>query len=283
MSEQIVKCPSCTAQLNVGAPGRYRCPACGHEFQYTGEVQSQQPQPPRSSAYDIRFTPSAPQATPFERRDELGFVSGMFQTLKQTIVDPVGFFRSLDPNRPMGSALLYVVILGTIGYFFGVLWAFAQNMLMGSVGMGGATPPGMPDMGVFGMFQDPHFMRNYFLVMLIGTPIIGPLSVLMNAFITSAVLHLFMIIFRGRSQDFWATMRVYCYAGGLNIVQVVPFVGGFIAVIWMGVLYIIGLKQVHQTTYGKAVGAVLTPIGLLLVFCCVGTSLLVGGIMAASF
>jgi hypothetical protein len=46
---------------------------------------------------------------------------------------------------------------------------------------------------------------------------------------------------------------------------VVPLAGGFIAVVWGIVLYVIGLSRVHHTSTGKAVLAVLLPF----VLCCV--------------
>lgn len=55
----------------------------------------------------------------------------------------------------------------------------------------------------------------------------------------------------------------YSYVSSLA--QVVPVVGGLIALVWNIILQVIGLVRMHRTTQGKAVGAVLIPIGL----CCV--------------
>ncbi|MDP8256298.1 MAG: YIP1 family protein [Candidatus Alcyoniella australis] len=34
MDHQTINCPQCNALLEVGGPGRYRCPACSHEFRH---------------------------------------------------------------------------------------------------------------------------------------------------------------------------------------------------------------------------------------------------------
>jgi hypothetical protein len=87
---------------------------------------------------------------------------------------------------------------------------------------------------------------------------------------------------RGSKNGFEATFRVMAYAYGSNIFMAVPFCGGFIAALWNIVVVIIGLKEAHGTSGGKAAFAVLFPV---LLCCAVAVlfSILVLGTVAASF
>jgi len=275
MSDHTVNCAKCGALLNVGEEGRYRCPACGYEFHYSGHegttADPQQPPGPapgyqQAPGYQVGFTPTTPQPAPFEDTENYSFLGGMFETLKQTVINPVNFFRSLDPNLPVGRALLYLVILGSVGYFFGMLWALLQNLLMVQSMSAFSQFQGGGQLGQMNQFSDPAFLRNFYLVLFLGSPILGPLFAVAGAFVNTAIFHLFLMIYKGNKYDFWATMRMYCYSGGVGIVQVIPFVGGMVAGVWMLVLYVIGLKEMHDTTYGKSVGAILTPLAVI--FCC---------------
>ena len=64
MSERI-ECPKCGVPLEVGDPGRYRCPACRHEFRYPVPAAAPdigEPESPESAETDYRGPhPSAPE------------------------------------------------------------------------------------------------------------------------------------------------------------------------------------------------------------------------------
>ena len=63
-----------------------------------------------------------------------------------------------------------------------------------------------------------------------------------------------------------STFRVIAYSSGSTaLFYAVPFCGGLVAFIWSLVVQIIGVKEIHGTTTGTAVMAVLLPF---LVCCC---------------
>ncbi len=51
----------------------------------------------------------------------------------------------------------------------------------------------------------------------------------------------------------------------MALFQIVPILGGLVGLVWQIVANIIALRELHQTTTGKAAAAVLVPY---LLFCC---------------
>src|SRR5438105_1123807 len=101
--------------------------------------------------------------------------------------------------------------------------------------------------------------------------ILVPLVVAISAFISSAILHLCLMIVGGAKQPFETTFRVVCFAGGsANPLLVIPICGGLIGGIWKIVLSCIGLARAHETDTGRAVLAVALP----LIVCCGGALVL---------
>jgi hypothetical protein len=77
-------------------------------------------------------------------------------------------------------------------------------------------------------------------------------------------LHLILVIFGWNKEDFEATFRIVTYTEGTSFFEIVPFIGGVIAMIWQAVLMVIGVKEVHKLKTGQAILVVLLP----LIFCC---------------
>jgi hypothetical protein len=101
--------------------------------------------------------------------------------------------------------------------------------------------------------------------------ILAPVFVVIGTFISSAILHVCLMIVGGAKQTFETTFRVVCFAeGSASPLLVIPFCGGLIAGIWKIVLYCIGLARAHETDTGRAVLAVVLPV----VVCCGGVLLI---------
>ncbi len=85
------------------------------------------------------------------------------------------------------------------------------------------------------------------------------------------------MIVGGANKTFETTYRVFAYTSGSTaLIGLVPICGGIVAGIWAIVCEIIGLREAHETTTGKAVVAILLPV----IVCCGGLiaiGLLVGG------
>ena len=195
-------------------------------------------------------------STPWEEMASLGFSTAFFRTMKQVLFSPTAFFRNMPVSKGMGSPLLYGVIISFFGTTIGLLAQYALSGFMGSSSQ------------VEGM-QGVNFFQTAFLLIY---AFFLPILIAVGLFIGSAIFHICLLIVGAGKRGFEATFRVLSYASSSQAFALVPFLGGFIIVIYNLVLWTIGFRESHHTTTGRAFIAVLLPviimsflIGLLIV------------------
>jgi hypothetical protein len=82
--------------------------------------------------------------------------------------------------------------------------------------------------------------------------------------LAALVYHLFVRLLIGASnRGYRATFRVLAYAGAADLVGWVPFVGLLLAAVWAVYLATVGLRELHATTTGRALAALVVPSLLL--------------------
>ncbi|HIE28274.1 TPA: hypothetical protein EYP66_13400 [Candidatus Poribacteria bacterium] len=192
---------------------------------------------------------------PWENRERLGFFTAIWETMKGVLINPGRTFAEMRTEGGIGAPILYAIILGGIGGIVGVIWQgliYTLNFMVNQ--------------------EIAQYAANATLLALMA--IFMPLIVAIGLFISSGIAHLCLIIVGGANKRFEATFRVFAYTNGsVALFQIVPFCGGIVAGIWGIVCNIIGLKEAHETTTGKAVLAILLP-AIFLLFCCGGGILL---------
>jgi len=175
-------------------------------------------------------------------------LEALYETAKLFLLRPSEAFARMSVAGDIGRPLLFAVILGWAGIIAGQ----AYQLLI----------PGVPWRYFPGMDRGMDFAVP--AVVTVGTMVLAPIFVLLGVFIWSAILHLFLLIAGGAGNGFAATVRVVCYAGTTQVLQIVPLCGGVLTFLWSIALEIVGLAIAHRTTQGKAAVAVLLPIAL----CC---------------
>jgi hypothetical protein len=170
-------------------------------------------------------------------------VQSFVGTVRDMITRPVGFFRGIarrgDFVNPLIFALVCAVISAAIGGFLGILYA---TLGIGGTGVGEALGA---------------FVASMFFM-----PIIFAIAL----FVGAGILHLLVaLIIKPADTGFEATFRVVSYANVTELVSWVPVLGPLVATVASVVLAIIGVREVHETTTGKAALVVLIPavVGLL--------------------
>ena len=216
--------------------------------------------------------PGPGQGTPWERRDQIGFVNALVETTQQVLMSPADFFARMPIQGGVGGPLLYAVIVGYVGLAAATLYNLVFNTMMFS--------SGLTRFGRYGNFE----RIAPFLHSGIGTAaqlILGPIWIVIGLFIGAGILHLALLVLGGANRDFEATFRVTAYSHAVSLMNLVPICGGFIGVIWWIAVASIGLAAAHQTDQGRAIAAVLLPLVLFCCCCGLGFAVFFGGL--ASF
>ena len=94
--------------------------------------------------------------------------------------------------------------------------------------------------------------------------LLTPLVAFIALFIVAGITHAGLAIFGGAKHGFRTTVRVCCFASSAQLFNVVPVVGTFVGTVWAIVVTVIGLREAHATTTGKAVAAIMLPLLLFM-------------------
>jgi hypothetical protein len=196
--------------------------------------------------------PAPRSGLPWDERQTKGLFSAFIETLQMVLSKPSAAFTAMKREGGLSEPLIYALIGGSFGVGIYLIYNFLFQ--------------------TFTLFSRQNTFTNVisgagWIVVLILTP----LFVAIGVFVSSAILHLCLMLVGGAKKSFETTFRVVCFAGGsVNPLLVVPFCGGPIAGVWKIVLYCIGLARAHETDTGRAVLAVLLP----LLVCCGGVFVL---------
>lgn len=243
-------CPHCGNEIGEG---HAFCRHCGMKFDQTG-------MPPSPGPAEGREPP------PWEDRENEGFFGGLFGTVRQVLFHPGQFFRRMSVTGGLSAPLLFALITGMLGMMFSYTW---QMLLEGTIQ--GYLPPEMR--------ASRYQMIEPNIAVL---ALIAPFALIMLVYLVAGSLHLLLMMVKGARAGFEATFRVVSYCFSPFLFQAIPICGGLIWLFWTLVIGIIGLREAHETSGGKAAFAVLFPL-----FLCCGAAVLLAllfmGALAASF
>jgi len=238
-----IKCPYCgyskqVPREKIPANAKWAvCPKCRQRFELFQDVFFEQ-----VDGGSGTHGSGDRGSSPWEMRDQLGFWRAMGQTFKAVLFSPEKMFKTLTYNGGMKEPLAFGLLTGSIGSMFGFFW---QLILM-SLGVMAFSAPFIGHLGMW-----------FILVLMV---VFVPIIVLIGIYIYSAILHFLLLIVRGAGNGFEATFRVVCYSQAVQVLGIVPFLGGWIAGIWQLIVQIIGLKEIHETSYLRVIVAFLIPV-----------------------
>ncbi len=208
---------------------------------------------------------------PWEERDRLGFLEALVETVKLLVTAPKDAFSRLRADGDLVWPLVFGLILSWIAQVFSQIWSLIFGSAIQSM-MGG-----LGDMEGFAAFGATSLLQTVFVLVL------WPLFFGIGIFIAAGISHLCLMLVGAVTDSptgFEGTLKVVAYSQVASLAAVVPILGGLIAFVGTIVLYVIGFTEVHRTTTGKAVAAVLIPIALCCV-CAIIMAFVFGASMAA--
>jgi Yip1-like protein len=176
----------------------------------------------------------------------------LVETVRLMITSPRGAFERVPVRGDVLRPVIYALLLGWVGLFFTAVYELTLGSMVRSM---------MPA----GVGQDPAAARFFYIAMI---PF-GPLYVALGLLLSSAILHVSLLVVGGAKNGYVATLRALCYTQSASIALVLPFCGSLLGSVGIIVLEVIGLSVLHRITIGKALVAVLIPV----VVCCVCVSI----------
>jgi hypothetical protein len=190
----------------------------------------------RAQEGKIREISNEDKGTPWESGE--GFIAALFKTTKEVLFSAVQFFRKNAAGKGYWSALIYGLIVGVIGWGVSMVWQWHFLSRWFPVPVFSAIPYNL-----------------HLIVMTVALPFLVILSILIG----SAVTHICLLIVGGNKSGFQTTFRVICYSYSGHLFAIIPFIGTMIGSFYTLILTIIGVREGHGISTGRAVLAVLLP------------------------
>jgi hypothetical protein len=174
--------------------------------------------------------------------DYTQLVPSFIQTVREVLLNPGNFFRTIRREGDFLSPLVFAIICALISAVIGGVLAFIISLATGN-GFGGS------------------------FVGLVTNIILIPIGTAIGLFIGAGIYHLLvLLIIRPSHAGYEATFRVVAYAAVLQLVSwlaYIPILGILVGIaigIYNIVLTVIGIREMHATTTGRAVAVVLIPV-----------------------
>lgn len=204
----------------------------------TGTSGSGGQPPPRPGATAASSGPSRE----FDLSDPVGSFIGCVRGI---VLDPVGFFRGMQKSGNFVNPLLFYAICAAVGGILAGVLLFFFSLVLGDF------------IGAF--------------LQLVLQPLFYVFGGVIGLFIWAGITHLLAMLFVTSNAGFEATYRVWAYLGAFYLVfwlAVIPLLGWLLAIpltIWYFVLGVLGVREAHSTTTGRAAAVVLIPVGVIVV------------------
>ena len=171
-------------------------------------------------------------------------INSFVDVARRVVLQPVSFFAGLPRDRNFVSPLLFALICIEISAILG--W----RLVISGVGASPGFNPNPQNAGV------PSVVAP-------GSPaasiLLAPIGGAVGIFLVSLIQQLLVRLIVGATNSgFQATFRVASYTQVTSLVNWIPFIGPLLALYGI-YLSIVGIREMHETTTGKAALVVLIP------------------------
>ncbi|MBI5251816.1 MAG: YIP1 family protein [Desulfomonile tiedjei] len=240
--EEIKKTQTCRVCSREIPQAAGKCPHCGEWLETDASGASLNSPVPAEEFHEV---PSAEgdfedeKECAWESRENYGTTKAYIKTATECLMRPTAFFDNLPLEGKYLDPILFAVMSGVMSVVLAYMWtSLFSGGLLGLVAL------------LFGM-------AFVFLISLITLPFV--------LLIWSALLHGSLCLVRGANEGFQTTFRVASYSSVTTLFNAlpIPYLGS-IASLWGLVLTVIGIRETHKTTTGKAAGAVFISFGVVL-------------------
>jgi hypothetical protein len=168
-----------------------------------------------------------------------GFFRAFVRTTREVLFTPGRYFKRTASEEGTWPSLLYGIICGTVSAFGAFFWQWLLFTQLTSFGRSRALP---------------------YTLTIVAFTIAIPFLVLAGLVLGTLVTHLCLMIVGGNKKGLQTTMRVVSYSFAGHLFGVIPIIGNTIGGVYALILTILGVKEAHEISMGKAVLAVLLPL-----------------------
>ena len=227
--EGMIICPQC----GFKQPETDQCINCGIIISRFLKYQE------KASSWDSQAeeASSEKEYPPWESGEEA--IGAFFQTAREALFSPTQFFKKAAQAEGYWPPLIYGLICGIIGFGGTIFWQWFIVSRWIPFHRYTALP------------------YSFFLTVIsIALPFIVAFKIL----IESNVAHLCLMIVGGNKNGFQVTFRTVSYSFTGQLFGIIPFIGIAIGNLYALILVIIGVREGHQISTGRAVIAIFFPI-----------------------
>jgi hypothetical protein len=237
-----MKCPKCDSEIVNPEITRF-CAVCNYPFIGGGVLHEK-------SNVDEK-------TVCWEQIEKKGFVTSLLSTIRESLLSPSLFFDCLKSSTNTFMALLYALVVSSIGSVFSFLWSyfFITPLL--------AFVPGLED----------YTGRNE--LSLTGL-VFSPFIMIVKLAFAAVYFQILLLITGSRPQNIKATFRILCYAESASIIECIPILGSIMSPFWSLYLIAVGFSKVHGISMIRSIAIILLPVLIIGALLLAGIFMLVG-------
>ena len=195
-------------------------------------------------------------------------INSFSDVARRVVLNPTTFFAELPRRGNLAGPLVFALICIEISAILGVI--LGELFLL--LGVGGPDPGFNPNPQ--NLWFPSIFAPGVPVVSIIIAPIVGTIGIVVAAGIQQLLVRL---VVGARNAGFGATFRVASYTQVTALVNWIPIIGPLLALYGI-YLSIVGIREMHQTTTGKAALVILLPFGVVLL---VALVVLLGAVLSS--
>lgn len=198
--------------------------------------------------------PVAP-GLPWEDPSAAGWFGPWWETTAGALFAPSRTFSSMKVEGGYGRPLLYLILCSFLtGLVWGIFQSIVQVVMVSAAGTSGEAAV----LSFSTLLCAVPVAIGFGLVMAV-------IGAFISAFVGGAIIHVCLLLFGAAERGYEGTVRAVCYSSGaINALQVIPILGTLVAIIWGPIVYVIALKEAHQSEYWRVICACLIPFLLCL-------------------